>query len=474
MRELGAREALQCALSQHAHFVVLDICGEHATEFSRDEVQGVLDSHGQAAPPRRLGPRGVADPKAPPAGGAARPRLAEIDMPFRRLPPASKPPAVVEELLVPRSKRGAARPDPRAEPEAGPARRQALAAVPLATRPANMARRPRPAARGEPDPAPTIPDLAAWPQAPPDAPAAEPIAAPPAPALEAVQPASPHPGFEAVQPAPPHPGFEAVQPAPPHPGFEAVQPAPPPQGFEPLPPLEGLPPELPPAAASAFGDAVSPFADPSPEPEAKPAALEAAVMVTQIGKLAADEATQQAAADVAAMLTDMARKGRVEDAPPPEPSVVKTLAGMFAAELNADAQRGKRGTRTKGPTPAPEPEAEAAAAPAAAPAGASTAFRALEPPLSDAVLDRVSEALRGYPEVEWACEVGDGSAMPVIGIRVDPGFAQRAPEIKSAVAEAAAKHGAKLTVMLLGDPQQMREARAAGNAFFPWRKRAKR
>ena len=53
-REMPAREALQSAVAQAVHFVVLDIHAEYATEFTRDEVgagaaRGAADASGLAA-----------------------------------------------------------------------------------------------------------------------------------------------------------------------------------------------------------------------------------------------------------------------------------------------------------------------------------------------------------------------------------------------------------------------------------------
>jgi hypothetical protein len=47
-------------------------------------------------------------------------------------------------------------------------------------------------------------------------------------------------------------------------------------------------------------------------------------------------------------------------------------------------------------------------------------------------------------------------------------------EIKSAIARAGSGQSKRLAVLVLSDPQQMKEARSQGNVFFPWRKRAKR
>jgi hypothetical protein len=101
-------------------------------------------------------------------------------------------------------------------------------------------------------------------------------------------------------------------------------------------------------------------------------------------------------------------------------------------------------------------------------------FAAPTLPLADAVLAQLSEVLRKYPEVEWACEVSDGSATPVIGLRISPAFMTRAEEIRAGLAKIASSSGVGLTVAVLTDRDRMREARAEGHAFFPWRRRGKK
>ena len=211
------------------------------------------------------------------------------------------------------------------------------------------------------------------------------------------------------------------------------------------------------------------YAAGEPEPQARPGALEAAAMVAQVAKLTDDESTQQAAAEVAAMLKDMARKGVVEEAKPSAAqSAAKAFAGLLSAELAADAQRAKRG----------KPAAAAAAA-AAEPAPAAVepveSESGLRPPehvLADAVIEAISDALRRFPEVEWACEISDGSAEYVVGVRVDPSFLTRVKEIKATVLAAATSRKSSVSVLMLTDAQQMKDARTHGSAFFPWRRRA--
>ena len=102
---------------------------------------------------------------------------------------------------------------------------------------------------------------------------------------------------------------------------------------------------------------------------------------------------------------------------------------------------------------------------------AGGALRALEVGLSDAVLTAIADALRAFPEIEWACEVSDGSAVPVVGVRVSLSFTNRVGEIEAALLAAASGRSATVRVLMLHEPALMREARAHGNTFFPWRKR---
>jgi hypothetical protein len=101
-------------------------------------------------------------------------------------------------------------------------------------------------------------------------------------------------------------------------------------------------------------------------------------------------------------------------------------------------------------------------------------FTAPSVPLPDAVLAQLSEVLRQYPEVEWACEISDGSPIPAIGLRIAPSFMARAEEIRAGLARVASTCGTPLIVSVLTDRHRMREARAEGHAFFPWRRRGKK
>jgi hypothetical protein len=149
---------------------------------------------------------------------------------------------------------------------------------------------------------------------------------------------------------------------------------------------------------------------------------------------------------------------------PPQPDA----AAPAAAPAAPKAKRSKAKTEARAPSSAaikavsvPEPASDCVLGP-------------LDPPLEDGLLNAISDGLRKYPEVEWACEVSDGTGVAVIGVRVAPGFTTNVPEIKSAIARAGETHRMRLSVLILSDPQQMKEARSQGSVFFPWRKKGKR
>ncbi|MFI5309544.1 MAG: SseB family protein, partial [Polyangiales bacterium] len=398
-RELHAREALHSALEQRVHFVVIDLCADHAIELTHRELATAVAAPTLQAAAGRA-PARAASPEPRPSV----PSLGEIDEPFAAGPTpqperSSVPVAVAEIVVSPRG--GAARRDPRAEPDLPPPR-TALAAVALAPRGAVSKRR----ATSRDDPKRTTVDFG--------------------PATGGVPETAPHAGLPALEPA---------QPA-------AAE-------FTEFPTLVGVGAD-PSLSASTGFDGGFPLASDG-EPEANPAALEAAVLVTQVAKLAKDEATQQAAAEVAEMLKDMARKGGVDDSEPSaQQSAAKTLASMLGAELELAVKPGRGGSRAKLEA---APPAQPADAPAAQDASSARKFHALEKPLADALLSAIADALRKYPEVEWACEVGNGSPLPLIGLRIEPSFLTRAGEIEAAVMAIASAQKTDLQVLLLGDAQ---------------------
>jgi hypothetical protein len=466
-RELDGLDALRGAVANAVHFVVLDICAEDSVEFSRDEIEASLSSATQEV---------IAEAQA-----QARPTAAggEVDSPFgRERTTGLTAIAAIEQSVAARPGRGT-RPDPRAEPSiATPLGAVAVArvAVPIGSRAATMRRPERlttPLAMEAVQPAARTATPAAFPAVQPEQ-------------GRAARPPSPLP-FEAVMPT--HPA--AANAAPP---IELPAGSTPNVAHVELPSLDATDgfPMAEPAQDAGFG-----FGLASEEPEAKPAALEAAVMMQQIGKMAGDAATQQAAAEVATMLKQMAMKGGVdEDKPDPAKSAAKALAAMLAGSATAAQPAAAvvaahaAAHAAEPPPPPPEaarkakrakPKVEARGSSTAVPKvtdiaepAADCVLGPLETPLGDALLDAIAEGLRKYPEVEWACEVSDGTDVAVIGVRVAPGFTTNVPQIKQLIARAGEGHGARLSVLLLADPQQMKEARSQGSVFFPWRKGGKR
>lgn len=486
-RELDAAEAMRGAVANSVHFVVLDICADHSVEFAREEIERALrDSSTFAA---------RVEPAPAPSPPQTRPAVGEPESPFGRERTTGMT-AIIEERGV------RARSDPRAEPSKAATLgvvAVARVAVPIGSRATAMgAQAPSALKRPERITTPLAMDA---------------VQAPPLQARGEARGPTPPP-FAAVQPEAQPPAAPPARPArvPSPPPFDAVAPTEPPEVSAPAP-AHAAHVELPSLLDANDG---FPMADPGvdgnfgfglaseQEPEAKPAALEAAAMMQQIGKMAGDAATQQAAAEVATMLKQMAMKGSVEDE---KPSAAQTAAKALAAMLVSSAAAAQPApvAAAAPPPPAPvqappaAPPAPAAAAPAAAKAKRSKAkaearapssgainavsvpepasdcvLGPLETPLEDGLLNAISDGLRKYPEVEWACEVSDGTGVAVIGVRVAPGFMTNVPEIKSAIARAGEAHGMRLSVLLLSDPQQMKEARSQGSVFFPWRKKGKR
>ncbi|HEX5658806.1 MAG TPA: SseB family protein [Polyangiales bacterium] len=93
---------------------------------------------------------------------------------------------------------------------------------------------------------------------------------------------------------------------------------------------------------------------------------------------------------------------------------------------------------------------------------------------ADDLIDGLSAVLREYPEVEWACLVGeedsDRGAVHV-ALRIDTAFRKNLSEISGKLRASSIAHGKPLDVLVLDTPEQMKRARAIGLPFYPWRKR---
>jgi hypothetical protein len=278
-------------------------------------------------------------------------------------------------------------------------------------------------------------------------------AAPPSPQAQAMKSAAPGP-----RSAPP--AAMPVQVAPASPGKHS---APPPGARSAAPPAAQKRismPSLPslPSLSAPWAPVTPPVATPQDAASDPQAALAAAELVVPKTNLPSSQAWPQ----VMPAMIDASAKSAASAAG----NAGRVLGGLLASH---DAS--KQTAHARSPQDAKAATAGTVAAPPADAGCEPGELRPLETRLEEALLDQIAEALRKFPEVEWACEVSDGTNVPVIGLRVEPTFLMRVDEIKTAVTGAGESRNTALSVLLLIDPQQMREARAQGSAFFPWRKR---
>lgn len=116
---------------------------------------------------------------------------------------------------------------------------------------------------------------------------------------------------------------------------------------------------------------------------------------------------------------------------------------------------------------AAEPAHEAASSERESGEQAKASLAALVP---DTLLQAISNGLRAFPEVEWACVLPETSGVPTIGVRVDPSFLNRVAEVTDAIMSAASACSQDLSVMLLNSPESVKSARKSGQAFYPWKR----
>jgi hypothetical protein len=90
--------------------------------------------------------------------------------------------------------------------------------------------------------------------------------------------------------------------------------------------------------------------------------------------------------------------------------------------------------------------------------------------ISDVALLALSSGLRGFPEVEWACVLSDGSEIPQIGLSIDPSFLNRVADITDAIMDVGEQQSLALQVLLLNNQELVKNARKNGRAFYPWRR----
>jgi hypothetical protein len=121
----------------------------------------------------------------------------------------------------------------------------------------------------------------------------------------------------------------------------------------------------------------------------------------------------------------------------------------------------------------PRPDAHAVAATFGATPTAT--MQALEAPPDEALLEELSELLREYPEVEWACLVtaarADSKQAPSVALRIEPQLRMNLPTLTRRLREVSSALGARHDVLVLETPEQMKQARHLGMPFYPWRKK---
>jgi hypothetical protein len=223
--------------------------------------------------------------------------------------------------------------------------------------------------------------------------------------------------------------------------------------------------------------------------EARPEALEAAALVTELARSSGDADALEAAAELAEMLKLSATGAKLPGDNKPKPDLVNEMAAMLLggapaagaaakpAATQATVAKGASGGGTSTATPSAVAKgASTTTQHAARPSSATNraaggGLRRPEVPLSDELVDLLGDKLRGYPEVEWACEASDGGELPVVGLRVDPSFLSRVAEITEAILSAGKQRGTALSVVLLTDPEKMKRARNLQTVFFPGRRR---
>jgi hypothetical protein len=93
----------------------------------------------------------------------------------------------------------------------------------------------------------------------------------------------------------------------------------------------------------------------------------------------------------------------------------------------------------------------------------------------DELAEALTLVLRDYPEVEWACFVGDadraGERLLSVAMRIDRAFRRHLAELAEQLRRASAEHGFACEVLVLDTLEQMKLARSIGLPFYPWRKR---
>jgi hypothetical protein len=93
---------------------------------------------------------------------------------------------------------------------------------------------------------------------------------------------------------------------------------------------------------------------------------------------------------------------------------------------------------------------------------------------ADDLIDGLTGVLREYPEVEWACLVGEQDSergAVHVALRIDAAFRKNLSAISAKLRAASIAYHKPCDVLVLDTPEQMKRARAIGLPFYPWRKR---
>jgi hypothetical protein len=156
--------------------------------------------------------------------------------------------------------------------------------------------------------------------------------------------------------------------------------------------------------------------------------------------------------------------------PPPSDNVVRRASSRPEG-------REDKGSGTYSPlrprSVTPMPEAHGIAATFGATPTAT--MQALEAPAQEDLLEALSDVLREYPEVEWACLVtsarADSKQAPSVAMRIDPQVRTNVQALTRRLREVSAALGTRHDVLMLDTHEQMKQARHLGTPFYPWRKK---
>lgn len=486
-KELGAREALRQALAQGVQFVVLDLGSAYATEFARREVESVLAAQKTAGvgayaatgtaseiirsavrestrPPP--GPNSVLTP-VPQMPPPPRMPVVEMDEPFRRASrisstPLPRPATEIARSLAPSAERTSPVPAaPRAAPVPAARAPSAPVATPSLAAPSGPSTQPAMPAAPSRSPLPAAPGAAA-----PDSPF--PMAGASGMGIPAVPPNAPLAG------APTAGDFESIAAAP----AAAVAAVAAPTASASSPERDPLVRRA--AAATLFQVAppkrpdsmprVSFSSAPPPMPEAD--APQAPVHAPPPPPVPSMPARKDSSGSMPAV-----RAPSAHNVPAPAPTAA--AAPSASTTQTAPAPQATPYMRRRSTATMPKSDTEAASAAKklaekvmrAAAAPEAQRFTKSVNPLADKTLQHIAESLRRYPEVEWACELADEQGRPLIGLRLDPAFQNRADEISELVVSSASERKMTVHVTLLTDTAKLREARSLGRIFYPWRKK---